>query len=235
MSDQQALTSDFVARTGTGQLRQGLADAPLPPLGGATPCCTRSCPRSSCCYQPAGGLRPRASSGSAAATVAMLVVIATMMLPPQVVIVPMYLFWAKQLHLTGTLWPLIIPMAFGDAFSIFLLRQFLLTIPRSTSTRRRSTAAVSCGRCCASSSRWPAGDRGGRAVPVLLLLERLLRAADLRQREPRRLDPQLRAGDVQERPPHQLEPDDGRDPARDGAGDHRVLLRPEARSSKASR
>ena len=52
-----------------------------------------------------------------------------MMLPPQVVIIPMYLFWAKQLHLSGTLWPLIIPMAFGDAYSIFLLRQFLLTIP----------------------------------------------------------------------------------------------------------
>src|ERR1700710_3344736 len=61
---------------------------------------------------------------------AMMVVVATMMLPPQVVIVPMYLFWAKQLHLSGTLWPLIIPMAFGDAFSIFLLRQFLLTVPR---------------------------------------------------------------------------------------------------------
>ena len=42
----------------------------------------------------------------------------------------MYLVWAKQLHLSGTLWPLIIPMAFGDAFSIFLLRQFLLTIPQ---------------------------------------------------------------------------------------------------------
>jgi multiple sugar transport system permease protein len=52
-----------------------------------------------------------------------------MMLPPQVVIIPMYLFWAKQLHLSGTLWPLIIPMAFGDAYSMFLLRQFLLTIP----------------------------------------------------------------------------------------------------------
>jgi multiple sugar transport system permease protein len=62
--------------------------------------------------------------------VAMMVVIATMMLPPQVVIVPMYLVWAKQLHLSGTLWPLIVPLAFGDAFSIFLLRQFLLTIPR---------------------------------------------------------------------------------------------------------
>ncbi|MGW4649690.1 carbohydrate ABC transporter permease [Kitasatospora sp. NPDC004289] len=61
---------------------------------------------------------------------ALLAVISMMMLPPQVVIIPMYLFWAKQLHLTGSLWPLIIPMAFGDAFSIFLLRQFLLTIPK---------------------------------------------------------------------------------------------------------
>ena len=62
--------------------------------------------------------------------IALMAVIATMMLPPQVVIVPMYLFWAKQLGLSGTLWPLIIPMAFGDAFTIFLLRQFLLTIPK---------------------------------------------------------------------------------------------------------
>ncbi|TXS55198.1 carbohydrate ABC transporter permease [Streptomyces sp. t39] len=61
---------------------------------------------------------------------AMMLVIAMMMLPPQVVVVPMYLFWAKQLDLAGTLWPLIIPFGFGNAFSIFLLRQFLLTIPR---------------------------------------------------------------------------------------------------------
>ncbi|MFJ6717706.1 carbohydrate ABC transporter permease [Streptomyces sp. NPDC091259] len=59
----------------------------------------------------------------------LLLVIAMMMLPPQVVVIPMYLFWAKQLDLSGTLWPLIVPMAFGDSFSIFLLRQFLLTIP----------------------------------------------------------------------------------------------------------
>jgi multiple sugar transport system permease protein len=59
----------------------------------------------------------------------LMLVVATMMLPPQVVVVPMYLFWANQLHLTGTLWPLIIPLAFGDAFTIFLLRQFLVTIP----------------------------------------------------------------------------------------------------------
>ncbi|GGQ20763.1 sugar ABC transporter permease [Streptomyces roseolilacinus] len=59
----------------------------------------------------------------------LMLVVAMMMLPPQVVVIPMYLFWAKQLDLSGSLWPLIVPMAFGDAFSIFLLRQFLLTIP----------------------------------------------------------------------------------------------------------
>ncbi|WP_299527519.1 carbohydrate ABC transporter permease [uncultured Streptomyces sp.] len=61
---------------------------------------------------------------------AMILVITTMMLPPQVIIIPMYLVWAQQFHLSGSLWPLIIPMAFGDAYSIFLLRQFLLTIPQ---------------------------------------------------------------------------------------------------------
>ncbi|WP_225729101.1 MULTISPECIES: carbohydrate ABC transporter permease [unclassified Nocardia] len=60
---------------------------------------------------------------------ALMAVISMMMLPPQVTVIPMYLVWSKQFHLTGSLWPLIVPLAFGDAFSIFLLRQFLLTIP----------------------------------------------------------------------------------------------------------
>lgn len=55
-------------------------------------------------------------------------VIVTMLLPKQVTQVPIYVMWAK-LGLTGTLWPLILPHLFGDAFSIFLLRQFFLTIP----------------------------------------------------------------------------------------------------------
>jgi multiple sugar transport system permease protein len=59
-----------------------------------------------------------------------VVIICMMMLPPQVVTVPLYLMWANA-GLTGTLWPLILPMLVGDAFSIFLLRQFLLTIPDS--------------------------------------------------------------------------------------------------------
>lgn len=57
-------------------------------------------------------------------------VIVAMMLPPQVIAVPMYVMWAK-IGLTGTLWPLILPNFFGDAFSIFLLRQFLVAIPQS--------------------------------------------------------------------------------------------------------
>lgn len=57
-----------------------------------------------------------------------VVIICMMMLPPQVVTVPLYLMWSNA-GLTGTLWPLILPMLAGDAFSIFLLRQFLLTIP----------------------------------------------------------------------------------------------------------
>jgi len=60
--------------------------------------------------------------------VVFILVLVTMMLPPQVTIVPLYVMFSK-LHLIGSIWPLVIPNWFGDAFSIFLLRQFFLTIP----------------------------------------------------------------------------------------------------------
>ena len=59
---------------------------------------------------------------------AFMVVLIALMLPPQVSVIPIYVMWAK-LHLVGTLVPVIAPNWFGDAFSIFLLRQFFLTIP----------------------------------------------------------------------------------------------------------
>jgi multiple sugar transport system permease protein len=59
---------------------------------------------------------------------AFVAVLVSMMLPPQVTVIPVYVMFA-HLHLVGTIWPLIIPNWFGDAFSIFLLRQFFLTIP----------------------------------------------------------------------------------------------------------
>jgi multiple sugar transport system permease protein len=64
---------------------------------------------------------------------AFIVVLIALMLPPQVTVVPLYVAWAKfhpfGFNFIGTLWPVIIPNWFGDAFSIFLLRQFFLTIP----------------------------------------------------------------------------------------------------------
>ncbi|GAA0919272.1 carbohydrate ABC transporter permease [Nonomuraea longicatena] len=59
----------------------------------------------------------------------LLLVITWMMLPPQVVAVPVFIIWAR-FDLTGSLWPLILPLLLGDVYSIFLLRQFLVTIPR---------------------------------------------------------------------------------------------------------
>ncbi|MGW4064437.1 carbohydrate ABC transporter permease [Amycolatopsis sp. NPDC004747] len=58
-----------------------------------------------------------------------MLTVAAMLLPPQVTVVPLYDLWVR-LGLTGTLVPLIVPYFFFDAFSIFLLRQFFLTIPK---------------------------------------------------------------------------------------------------------
>lgn len=58
------------------------------------------------------------------------VVIATLFLPFPVTLIPMFDMWAR-LGLVNTLFPLIIPAAFGSAFYVFLLRQFLLQIPRA--------------------------------------------------------------------------------------------------------
>lgn len=57
------------------------------------------------------------------------ILLATMMVPFAVLMAPTYLVF-KQLGWIGTLTPLWAPCWFGGAFSIFLLRQFYLTIPR---------------------------------------------------------------------------------------------------------
>jgi multiple sugar transport system permease protein len=69
-----------------------------------------------------------------------MAIIVAMLLPPQVVSIPQYVMWTK-LHLTGTLWPLILPNLLGDAFSIFLLRQFFLTIPNEYTEAARIDGA----------------------------------------------------------------------------------------------
>jgi multiple sugar transport system permease protein len=67
--------------------------------------------------------------------VVFLLVLATLMLPSQVTTIPLYVIFARHMDWTGVDWvgtlkPLIVPSFFGDAFSIFLLWQFFMTIPR---------------------------------------------------------------------------------------------------------
>ena len=57
-----------------------------------------------------------------------VLVLATMMLPAQVTMIPVFLIYNK-LGWYNTLRPLWFGTLFGNAFSIFLLRQFMMTIP----------------------------------------------------------------------------------------------------------
>jgi ABC-type glycerol-3-phosphate transport system permease component len=53
---------------------------------------------------------------------------ATMMIPGQVTMIPVFIMFS-HLKWVDTFLPLIVPAFFGNAFFIFLLRQFFLTIP----------------------------------------------------------------------------------------------------------
>jgi ABC-type sugar transport system, permease component len=65
-----------------------------------------------------------------------VILLATIMLPAQVTMLPVFLIF-RSLGWTGTFLPLIVPSFFGSAFSIFLLRQFFLTIPQELSDAAR--------------------------------------------------------------------------------------------------
>lgn len=57
-----------------------------------------------------------------------VVLLSTLMLPPSVTIIPMFILF-RNLGWIDTWLPLIVPSFFGSAFSIFLMRQFYMTIP----------------------------------------------------------------------------------------------------------
>jgi ABC-type glycerol-3-phosphate transport system permease component len=58
-----------------------------------------------------------------------IVVLATMMLPAQVTMIPIFVLFTKVLNWRNTYLPLIVPYFFGSAWAIFLLRQYMMTIP----------------------------------------------------------------------------------------------------------
>ena len=55
-------------------------------------------------------------------------ILATMMIPGFITLVPTYVIFSK-LHWVNTYLPLIVPAFFGNAFHIFMMRQFYMTIP----------------------------------------------------------------------------------------------------------
>ncbi len=57
-----------------------------------------------------------------------VVLLSTLMLPPSVTIIPNFILF-RNLGWIDTWLPLIVPSFFGSAFSIFLMRQFYMTIP----------------------------------------------------------------------------------------------------------
>ena len=57
-----------------------------------------------------------------------VIVLATMMLPSTVTMIPLFVIF-RDLGWVNTFWPLIIPAFFGNAFFIFLLRQFFMGLP----------------------------------------------------------------------------------------------------------
>jgi multiple sugar transport system permease protein len=57
-----------------------------------------------------------------------LVLLSTIMLPRQVTLIPIYVFFQK-IGWIDTLLPLIVPQFFANAYDVFLLRQFFMTVP----------------------------------------------------------------------------------------------------------
>jgi multiple sugar transport system permease protein len=58
-----------------------------------------------------------------------IVLISTLFLPAAVTIVPTYTFFVK-INWVGTWLPLLVPHFFANAYNVFLLRQYFMTIPR---------------------------------------------------------------------------------------------------------
>jgi ABC-type sugar transport system, permease component len=57
--------------------------------------------------------------------------IGSMLLPTMVTLIPLYIMWTRGLGLQDSYLPLILPyFCGGGAFNIFLIRQFIMTIPR---------------------------------------------------------------------------------------------------------
>jgi len=73
-----------------------------------------------------------------------IVYLSTIMLPTQVTMIPLYIIY-RQIGWIGTFLPLIVPSFFGNALFVFLLRQFMMSIPAELSEAAKIDGASEVG------------------------------------------------------------------------------------------
>jgi ABC-type glycerol-3-phosphate transport system permease component len=99
-----------------------------------------------------------------------MIVIVTMMIPTHAMLIPLFTIY-QRLHLIDSYWPLILPAYFGGPFFIFLLVQYMKTLPRDLDDAARIDGAGTwailyrvllplCNRRWRSSSSTPSGGCG---------------------------------------------------------------------------
>ena len=104
-------------------------------------------------------------------------IIATLMIPPQVTLVPLYLV-IRQLGLVNNLLGVILP-GFADVFGIFLMRQYIQTLPTRAGGGGAHRRLQRAGHLLADHpAAVEAGHRRAGDLHLRALLERLPLAAD---------------------------------------------------------
>jgi len=73
------------------------------------------------------------------------IMVSTMMLPPIVTMIPQFILFTNVFHWGNTYKPLMVPAWFGWPFGIFLLRQFMMTIPQELDDAARIDGASTYG------------------------------------------------------------------------------------------
>ena len=69
-----------------------------------------------------------------------VLMLSTMMIPGHIKLIPLYSIYLK-LDMIGTYWPLVLPAFFGNPFFIFLMVQYIKTIPRDLDEAARIDGA----------------------------------------------------------------------------------------------
>ena len=112
-----------------GELRRGLGPDRLPAAAVQHDRDRHHRRRSGRCSRARSSPTASPGSGSPAAALLFTLLIATIFLPAAVTIIPTYTIFVK-LGWVGTWLPLLVPTFFANAYDVFLMRQYFMTIPR---------------------------------------------------------------------------------------------------------